>query len=299
MKNGAGSYLECRYFPHPETSGSDWLIKLHANNAIGGGDWRALRAFREFAHALGCGAVVFNYRGVGGSEGVIRCANDLIADTEAVIQALVAATEAPPSRIHLYGHSIGGRVAIAVRARGRCCQGTVLADRTFGSLGGVMAAHSAGLCGILWGAAVGALGVGLRGLLFGAGGGAGELSASVGLVAWLGSMGALRWPWGTILSVAQWEFGPINWSRTGEEQARRRWLVAVSHDLDEVIPVAAQLQHQREAAGVLAFHHTLDPLPDEVSPHNHCWMASGTPSTGRAIQAVMREAMDKARGHHR
>ena len=243
--NRDGNRLECRYFPVPQddkgtgtpSPGEEhWLVKLHANNAIGGTDASACRAFREFGASVGCGVVIYNYRGVGGSQGTLRCARDLVADTEAVVEALVSLKGADRSRVHLYGHSIGGAVGLAVRATEVSCRGALLVDRSFGSLGSVMAAHSVGVFGAAWGLAVGVVGVPLTWLvpwlvLGGPHRGWMEIPASIGLLSLLGATGSLRWPWEYMVSMARWDFelpalvDVMTRGAVGEEEGNLRFRV--------------------------------------------------------------------------
>ncbi|KAH9601404.1 Protein of unknown function DUF818 [Trypanosoma melophagium] len=77
--------------------------------------------------------IFYNPRGVGASTGYVACVEDLVEDAFAVVQYTGRLYGINPSKLLLWGHSIGGGVAAAVALRSgwRC---PILLDRTFSSL---------------------------------------------------------------------------------------------------------------------------------------------------------------------
>jgi uncharacterized protein len=72
--------------------------------------------FTEHLPPAGFSVLIFDYRGYGQSGGVARKRDDLIADTHAALDALLARPDVDPRRIGIYGQSLGGAIAINVMA---------------------------------------------------------------------------------------------------------------------------------------------------------------------------------------
>lgn len=74
--------------------------------------------FCEFLADEGFAVMIFDYRGYGRSDPAGRGLRrgDLIADTHAALDALLARPDIDPERVALYGFSIGGVTALAVAA---------------------------------------------------------------------------------------------------------------------------------------------------------------------------------------
>jgi dipeptidyl aminopeptidase/acylaminoacyl peptidase len=72
--------------------------------------------FSEFFPAAGFNLFIFDYRGYGQSEGAARKREDLIADTEAALDATLAREDVDDRRIGLFGHSLGGAIGLNVMA---------------------------------------------------------------------------------------------------------------------------------------------------------------------------------------
>jgi pimeloyl-ACP methyl ester carboxylesterase len=88
----------------------------------------------HYAQSLGVErAVVFNYRGVGGSRGSPTCASDLVDDTVAMIRYLETAHGVNSSLLLIHGQSLGATVAVPAAARAKS-RGPVVSDRGFSSL---------------------------------------------------------------------------------------------------------------------------------------------------------------------
>ncbi len=92
-----------------------------------------MQVHEHFANAVGMNMFVFNYRGVGFSQGSLVEASDLVADGTACLEHLMQ-TGASPLHVLLFGHSIGGGVAARVRAE-HSPAGPLVLDRTFSNLG--------------------------------------------------------------------------------------------------------------------------------------------------------------------
>lgn len=67
--------------------------------------------FDMYAQEAGAGFMAFNFRGVGRSEGAVRCAGDLVNDVSACVDFLLARPAVTPEKVVLHGFSIGGAVA--------------------------------------------------------------------------------------------------------------------------------------------------------------------------------------------
>ncbi|MHC5023572.1 MAG: alpha/beta hydrolase [Planctomycetota bacterium] len=72
--------------------------------------------FTEYLPAAGFNLLVFDYRGYGQSEGRARRRHQLIADTHAALDALLARPDVDPLRIGMYGQSLGGSIGLNVMA---------------------------------------------------------------------------------------------------------------------------------------------------------------------------------------
>lgn len=64
----------------------------------------------------GFNVFIFDYRGYGRSEGSARRRDALIADGHAALDALLARPDVDPTRIGMYGQSLGGAIALNVMA---------------------------------------------------------------------------------------------------------------------------------------------------------------------------------------
>lgn len=90
------------------------------------------------AHAAGVNALVFNYRGVGGSGGFARTAADLVEDGRAAVR-WVQRRGVLPELILVVGRGLGGAVAAHVAEAERC--GGLLCSHTFTSLAAQAASY--------------------------------------------------------------------------------------------------------------------------------------------------------------
>lgn len=84
------------------------ILYLHGNGANVGDTVSQCQRF----HQLGLSVFVFDYRGYGLSEGNFPTEAQVYADTQAAWNYLTQVREIPPQQIFLYGHSLGGAIAI-------------------------------------------------------------------------------------------------------------------------------------------------------------------------------------------
>ena len=68
-------------------------------------------------HRLGFAVLLISYRGYGISEGSFPSEHSLYADAEASLRYLLGERQIPAPRVFLYGHSLGGAVAIEMAVR--------------------------------------------------------------------------------------------------------------------------------------------------------------------------------------
>ena len=70
--------------------------------------------FSEFLPYAGYNLFIFDYRGYGQSQGKARRRDDLIADTHAALDAILARHDIDRRRIGMYGQSLGGSIGLIV-----------------------------------------------------------------------------------------------------------------------------------------------------------------------------------------
>ncbi len=95
----------------PRTAPS--IVHVHGN----AGSLNDHLAFVDFLPAAGVNVLSFDYRGYGESEGSAWSRAPLVEDTLAALAALRGRADIDPSRIALYGVSLGGAIAIVAAAR--------------------------------------------------------------------------------------------------------------------------------------------------------------------------------------
>ncbi|HWB20986.1 MAG TPA: alpha/beta fold hydrolase [Phycisphaerales bacterium] len=89
------------------------IIHVHGN----AGNISGHIGFTDYLPAAGFNLFVFDYRGYGASEGSAWRRADLIADTLAAIDCVLARPDVDPQRVALYGQSLGGAIAIDAMAK--------------------------------------------------------------------------------------------------------------------------------------------------------------------------------------
>lgn len=96
----------------PSGAAAATVIHVHGN----AGNINDHLYFSEFLPAAGFNLFIFDYRGYGESEGKARRRADLIADAGAALDAVLARDDVDPVRIGVFGHSLGGAIALNVAA---------------------------------------------------------------------------------------------------------------------------------------------------------------------------------------
>lgn len=126
--------------PPPDSAGRQrWVVFFNANMQKYE-EW--LFYFNRYAREAKVGMLVFNWRGVGHSDGFAASLEDLVTDGSAAL-AHVLGTGADPQRVLIHGLSIGACVAALVRARQPAERhGPVLLDRAFCSLSAVLGGYA-------------------------------------------------------------------------------------------------------------------------------------------------------------
>jgi pimeloyl-ACP methyl ester carboxylesterase len=131
-----------------EVDQQKWIIFFGGNNESAQGK---LRQAYQLANAVGCNFLVFNYRGVGGSEGIenpIVTQQDLVNDGQAALDFLLQ-RRVDPKNIILHGYSQGGAVAAQVVAA-RDINVNLVLDRTYTSFHAAASAQIKRFVGWQW-----------------------------------------------------------------------------------------------------------------------------------------------------
>lgn len=105
------------------------LLYLHGSALNMGANVNALRRL----HNLGFAVLIVSYRGYGLSDGEFPSETLLYADAEASWNYLVDQKQIEPNKIYIYGHSIGGAVAIDLAVRHPNAAGLIV-ESTFTSI---------------------------------------------------------------------------------------------------------------------------------------------------------------------
>jgi pimeloyl-ACP methyl ester carboxylesterase len=112
-----------------KTANPPVILFFHGNGSnIGDGVGRAARF-----HQLGWSVLLFDYRGYGNSTGEFPNETSVDRDAEAVWNYLTRTRQIAPKTIFLYGHSLGGAIAIALAVR-HPNVGGVMVESTFTSV---------------------------------------------------------------------------------------------------------------------------------------------------------------------
>jgi pimeloyl-ACP methyl ester carboxylesterase len=126
--NGRTERIHAWWVPSRNNNG-DVLLYLHGSALNMGANVNALRRL----HNLGFAVLIVSYRGYGLSDGEFPSETLLYADAEASWNYLVAQKQIEPSKIYIYGHSIGGAVAIDLAVRHPDAAGLIV-ESTFTSI---------------------------------------------------------------------------------------------------------------------------------------------------------------------
>ena len=126
--NGQIERIHSWWIP-PRNPSSDVLLYLHGGALNIGANVNAARRL----HRLGFAVFIVSYRGYGLSDGGFPSEAQLYADAEASWNYLVHQKEIQPDKIFIYGHSIGGAVAIDLAVRHPNAAGLIV-EATFTSI---------------------------------------------------------------------------------------------------------------------------------------------------------------------
>ncbi|MGA7951919.1 MAG: alpha/beta fold hydrolase [Gloeobacterales cyanobacterium] len=91
-----------------DRKGAKTLLYLHGNSANMGKEVERVRLF----HQLGLSIFLIDYRGFGKSGGDFPSEAQVYEDAEAAWQYLIQKNKARPREVFIYGHSLGGAIAI-------------------------------------------------------------------------------------------------------------------------------------------------------------------------------------------
>jgi hypothetical protein len=106
------SHIHGWWVPTASPEAPVWLF-LHGNGSTVGDEVK--RAF--WFHQLGYSTLLVDYRGYGRSKGKFPTEASVYEDVEAVWNYLTQVRQIPPERIFVYGHSLGGAIAIELAQR--------------------------------------------------------------------------------------------------------------------------------------------------------------------------------------
>jgi len=111
------------------TAGMSTLLYLHGSALNIGANVEHAKRF----HGLGFAVLLLSYRGYGRSDGDFPSETTVYQDAEAAWQYLVTKREIAPDDIMIYGHSLGGAVAIDLAVRHPAARGLIV-EATFTSI---------------------------------------------------------------------------------------------------------------------------------------------------------------------
>lgn len=89
------------------------ILHVHGN----AGNILSHAYFTEHLPRAAFNVFLFDFRGYGQSEGAAQHRDDLIADTNAALDALLSRDDVDPARIGMYGQSLGGAIGLNVMAQ--------------------------------------------------------------------------------------------------------------------------------------------------------------------------------------
>ena len=114
-------YLHSWWIPNSTNSG-DVLLYLHGNGENISSNLGHARRF----HYLGYSVLLIDYRGYGRSQGQFPTESQVYADAEAAWDYLVQEKKVKPENILIYGHSLGGAIAINLAVQQPKARGVVV-----------------------------------------------------------------------------------------------------------------------------------------------------------------------------
>jgi hypothetical protein len=127
--------LQALHFRHHRAGENTPTVLFFQSNAVmlqmGVYLWLINEAIRR--HVV-CNFVVFDYRGVGESQGDLSSTRELLIDGDTALQFVRDHLRVPPSQIHWYGWSLGGGVSTQVKSFYPECNGPLVNERSFSSI---------------------------------------------------------------------------------------------------------------------------------------------------------------------
>ncbi|WP_013320938.1 alpha/beta hydrolase [Gloeothece verrucosa] len=105
-----------------ESSSSEVLLYLHGNGVNMGANLGPIEKF----HQMGFNVLMIDYRGYGRSEGKFPSESEVYRDAQAAWDYLVLKQKIAPEAIFIFGHSLGGAVAIDLAVRKPNAAGVIL-----------------------------------------------------------------------------------------------------------------------------------------------------------------------------
>jgi pimeloyl-ACP methyl ester carboxylesterase len=109
---GQASQIHGWWVPAPAPEAPVWLF-LHGNGSTIGDEVKRPYWF----HQLGFSCFLMDYRGYGRSAGKFPTESSVYEDVEVAWNYLTQVKQIPPNRIFVYGHSLGGAIAIELALR--------------------------------------------------------------------------------------------------------------------------------------------------------------------------------------
>lgn len=141
-----GAKLDVTLFRHRNGNAETPTTLYFGGNGMlkgmNGGDWILEESLEN---KIPMNLVVFDYRSVGDSEGTFNGAKDLLVDGATVVRWIRDFVKTPDHLIHFHGMSLGGGVALKVKAADPKLTGNLLHERSFSSIEEVIRAHAARL----------------------------------------------------------------------------------------------------------------------------------------------------------
>ncbi|ACK72584.1 phospholipase/carboxylesterase [Gloeothece citriformis PCC 7424] len=116
-----------------KSSSKDVLLYLHGNGVNIGANLGPVEKF----HQMGMDVLIIDYRGYGRSEGKFPSESEVYRDAQAAWDYLVLEREIAPENIFIFGHSLGGAVAIDLAVRKPNAAG-VIVESSFTSMADVV-----------------------------------------------------------------------------------------------------------------------------------------------------------------
>lgn len=130
-----GVKLNLLHFRHKQTDAETPTLIFYQSNAsisyLGIYLWLIEEAVRRGSI---CNFVVFDYRGVGSSEGDANSSKDLLIDGDTALQFVKDYLHVPPEKINFYTWSLGGAIGSTTKARYPELTGDLVHERSFDSL---------------------------------------------------------------------------------------------------------------------------------------------------------------------